>query len=195
MRRDAKGRFWMNDALDFHHLSHQSFREWLADRNVSDEEVDEDTLRAYINALYDSGPLEKLLLQMVEEIFFLMFMNREFLRKYHEMVSSCVKTAELDLLSKSDCDHFASDGVLKRSHIPMWAQRAVFYRDRGACAICMTDLTGIVCIGNRKHFDHMVALQNGGVNCVTNLQLLCETCNLSKGADSSVTSTKYESWY
>lgn len=35
---------------------------------------------------------------------------------------------------------------------------------------------------NKYHVDHIVALANGGTNYPNNLQLLCPTCNMSKGA-------------
>jgi 5-methylcytosine-specific restriction endonuclease McrA len=39
-----------------------------------------------------------------------------------------------------------------------------------------------VALGGRGHVDHIVALSNGGTNWPKNLQLLCPTCNMSKGA-------------
>jgi 5-methylcytosine-specific restriction endonuclease McrA len=47
---------------------------------------------------------------------------------------------------------------------------------RCKCAYCHTSLR------NGFHVDHIVALSNGGSNWPANLQLLCESCNLSKGA-------------
>jgi 5-methylcytosine-specific restriction endonuclease McrA len=49
-------------------------------------------------------------------------------------------------------------------------------RQKGKCACCGVKL-------NKKyHVDHIVALANGGSNWPNNLQILCEPCNLSKGA-------------
>jgi len=45
---------------------------------------------------------------------------------------------------------------------------------RNKCAACKTPLT-------RYHVDHVLALAAGGSNDRKNLQLLCPTCNLSKG--------------
>jgi 5-methylcytosine-specific restriction endonuclease McrA len=39
-------------------------------------------------------------------------------------------------------------------------------------------------IKNNYHIDHIVALSTGGTNWPNNLQLLCPTCNLSKGSKS-----------
>lgn len=44
------------------------------------------------------------------------------------------------------------------------------------CACCKTG------IRKRYHVDHVIALANGGSNDKKNLQLLCPTCNLRKGA-------------
>ena len=35
----------------------------------------------------------------------------------------------------------------------------------------------------------------GGINDVTNIQLLCEACNLSKGKKALPVSNLYEPWY
>jgi len=186
---------WVNSALEFHNIEHPTFREWSANAGYDLEKTKDDTLHEYLHALYDNGPLEKLQEQMVDEIFFLMFLNREFLRKFHEMVSFHIADVDVDSLRAEQRELFKSNGVLERCHIPAWAQRAVFFRDRGGCALCNQDISGLVNIGNTKHFDHIVALANGGINCVTNLQLLCDACNLKKGARDSSTSMQYESWY
>lgn len=43
------------------------------------------------------------------------------------------------------------------------------------CAYCRVKLSGA------GHVDHIIALANGGSNWPTNLQILCESCNTSKG--------------
>lgn len=45
----------------------------------------------------------------------------------------------------------------------------------GRCVYCSTDL-----LLDGFHIDHMVPLSRGGSNWPTNIQLLCETCNLRK---------------
>ena len=47
------------------------------------------------------------------------------------------------------------------------------------CVYCKTDL--IVASKNNYHIDHIMPLKLGGSNFPDNLQLLCPTCNLSKG--------------
>jgi hypothetical protein len=53
-------------------------------------------------------------------------------------------------------------------------QRRVFARDGGRCAKCGSR--------ERLHFDHIIPYSWGGSNEYGNIQLLCETCNLQKGA-------------
>ena len=50
----------------------------------------------------------------------------------------------------------------------------VWRRDNGRCVQC----------GSREslHFDHIIPVAKGGATIVSNLQLLCQSCNLSKGA-------------
>ena len=56
----------------------------------------------------------------------------------------------------------------------------IFEHQRGLCANCHTKLFKS---GKRKfHVDHIVPLARGGSNWPDNLQCLCPTCNLSKGA-------------
>jgi hypothetical protein len=64
-------------------------------------------------------------------------------------------------------------------HWPVWAVDAVVSRDRGHCARCGVSITAE--LGAQKHIDHIVALANGGTNDLSNLQLLCDACNLKKG--------------
>jgi len=62
---------------------------------------------------------------------------------------------------------------------PAWARKAVIARDRGHCAQCDKDLT--LELSEADHIDHIIPLGVGGTNDLSNLQLLCEPCNLAKG--------------
>ena len=58
--------------------------------------------------------------------------------------------------------------------------RAIFESQRGLCANCQTKLFKS---GKHKfHADHIAPLSKGGSNDKYNLQCLCPSCNLSKGA-------------
>jgi 5-methylcytosine-specific restriction endonuclease McrA len=105
------------------------------------------------------------------------------------------KVTEDDLVDSDYKRFFARPGMLRRVHFPSWVQRAVFFRDRGMCVICNKDLSGIVAIGSEEHYDHIIPLALGGLNDVTNIQLLCRECNASKRDGEPATSNRYEAWY
>lgn len=58
--------------------------------------------------------------------------------------------------------------------------RDLFQKQKGKCAICSKALekTG----GSKFHADHIQPLSRGGSNWISNIQLACKKCNLSKGA-------------
>lgn len=53
----------------------------------------------------------------------------------------------------------------------------LFKHQRGRCAYCPTALTK-----KNRHIDHIEPIARGGTNDRSNLQLLCQPCNSSKGA-------------
>jgi hypothetical protein len=58
--------------------------------------------------------------------------------------------------------------------IPEHVKRAVRARDGGRCRNCKVETEFL-------HFDHIIPFDLGGPNTVDNIQLLCPTCNTSKG--------------
>jgi len=62
-----------------------------------------------------------------------------------------------------------------------WAVKAVVARDRGLCATCGANLT--LELEAVAHIDHIVPLAGAGTNDLSNLQLLCDACNLTKSAN------------
>jgi len=61
-----------------------------------------------------------------------------------------------------------------RAVIPDEVKVFVWNRDGGRCVRCGSN--------QRLEFDHVIPVALGGANTARNLQLLCETCNRSKGA-------------
>jgi hypothetical protein len=61
-----------------------------------------------------------------------------------------------------------------RAAIPDEVKVFVWNRDGGCCVKCGSN--------QRLEFDHVIPVSLGGANTARNLQLLCETCNRSKGA-------------
>jgi len=54
--------------------------------------------------------------------------------------------------------------------------KALFSKQGGKCPYCRASLKA------QYHVDHIVAIRNGGSNWISNIQLLCPTCNLRKNA-------------
>lgn len=60
-----------------------------------------------------------------------------------------------------------------RSPIPEAVRSEVWRRDQGCCVQCG--------ISQNLEFDHIIPLARGGATSVRNVQLLCRSCNASKG--------------
>ena len=56
-------------------------------------------------------------------------------------------------------------------------EQILFAKQTGKCACCRIKLNKV-----KQHLDHKVPLVAGGMHEDSNLQLLCDKCNLSKGA-------------
>jgi len=105
---------------------------------------------------------------------------------------SKVRISDLD---EQDRRWLKKDGILNRVDPPSWASKAVFHRDQGLCTFCFCDLTGLINLSGDPHCDHIVPLASGGLNDVTNLQLLCKQCNLKKRNKRTEPSEIYERWF
>jgi len=182
-------------ALRYHHIPHTSFTKWLAGQNKTFDQARDDDLYQYLDSLHEESAIEALLEQTVRETFYLLFGNRPLLMLFNQMMADQVAQTVVTELSADDAANFEKDGTLRRVRPPDWVKRAVFYRDRGMCCICRKDLSGILNIWTDQHFDHIVPLAEGGLNDVTNLQLLCDRCNLKKRDKDAITSSEYEDWY
>lgn len=185
----------INEAFDYYDIEHESFEDWLRERDKTFLEATDDDLSDYYMDLRLAGPYETLLKRAVQEVFFVIFQNRRLLLIFNDMIARQIEHCEPDELPKEYRGYFSSSGVLKRVAIPSWVRRATFFRDRGFCALCHRDLSGILNISNIEHFDHIVPLAQGGLNDVSNIQLLCQDCNLKKLHHEVTTSDYYEAWY
>ena len=118
--------------------------------------------------------------------FQVLFGDRALLLRFNQEVAKVVR----QIKQKDFPEILEGDGRLRRVHVPEWAKRGIFHRDKGRCVECGRDLTGTVVTGEEAHYDHIVPLAESGTNDPTNFQLLCRGCNLSK-ARRSVTSERY----
>jgi hypothetical protein len=186
---------WIDEALHHHGIHTDGFRHWLKEKSISLDEMEEEHIHHYHEDLDLTGQLDELLTHLSNEVFYILFGNRLLLANLNEYISGVVQNIEKANLEPKYVALLKKDGVPARVNIPTWVRRAIFFRDRGMCATCNKDLSGLVTVETPKHFDHIIPLAKGGINDVTNIQLLCEKCNLSKGQKPLTTSSRYEAWY
>ncbi len=118
------------------------------------------------------------------EVVHILFANKKFLLKFNELARKSFDEIPNTLLSEK--------GTIKRTAIPKWVKKAVFYRDYGRCVFCNKDLTGIFSTMTSSNYDHIIPLNKQGFNDICNIQLSCENCNKRKGAKEEKTIYKYE---
>jgi hypothetical protein len=186
---------WVDKTLRYHGFTVPGFRPWLKERGTRSDDLTEEDANDYYSSLFESGELGDLLEHLSNEVFFLLFANRSLLSQLNEYAAAAVSHVSPDDVEDEHAQHLSAPGVLRRTSIPEWARRAVYFRDRGRCVLCNCDLTGLVSLQNDDHFDHIIPLKQSGLNDVTNLQLLCASCNQKKGARLVGTSDRYERWY
>lgn len=162
----------IDDLFVMFDADHETFFQYLLHNDF------EFIIDAYNDFISFDADLDEIILQLSRELFYILFQNRDFLYRFNCYMSSGNRTNFL------------------HCNIPLWVKRAVKFRDRGRCICCGKDLSGLIdCEDeNAVHYDHMVSLNEGGLNDVCNIQLLCRQCNLSKSSD-SFTNTTYKDWY
>lgn len=191
----GKRKLWIEVISEHYDFQIDTFDFWLETNDKSKNEITEDEIMEYLHDIQLYGEYEHLLEWLSEEVFFILFLNRLALQRFNTLISHEVRYRSLDELDDEDLPYFRKNGVLKRVNVPSWVQRAVLHRDRGLCVSCGKDISGQVSIGSIPNFDHIIPLESGGINDITNIQLLCENCNKSKGSNIVVASQKYEKWY
>lgn len=160
----------------------QEMKAWMDSLHVTYDDLqapadDEDysELEAYADALqerFNSKAVETI----AEAVFAILFCDKDFLFTFNKKITDQIKK-----LKKEDYpDYLQGDGYLNRGVTPNWLKDGVFYRDRGRCQECGTDLSKIFQNGNNENYDHIIPLRQGGTNDPTNFQLMCEHCNKAK---------------
>jgi hypothetical protein len=125
---------------------------------------------------------------IIHSAFQVIFLDRKFLHDFHMELAEFIED-HMDDIRDSYPDKITAKYRIERAYFPIWLKNAVYHRDKGTCTICRCDLTNLVRTQNTIHIDHIVPLDIYGSNDASNFQLLCETCNTSKGARSSETSS------
>lgn len=185
----------IEQAMRYYDLDFDPFTDWLKGQGKSFEGADEDDIYEYLNELQLGEAFDSLLMQSVRETFYVLFGNRGLLLHFNHMMAQELQLHAKEAIPEEYAANFAKPGVLRRVAVPEWVKRAVFFRDRGRCISCDSDLTGLVSIWSDDNYDHVIPLAAGGLNDATNIQLLCGDCNRKKGHRNILTSTSYEDWY
>lgn len=156
-------------------------------------------IEEYQESILITGHQEELCEKIADEVFYILFNNRDLLIRISRLAAGYVLEMDkhsLDLLDAGEYwPLFSAPGRLRRVNIPQWCRQAVYFREKGRCCLCGSDLTTILRSAVRAHYDHMVPLYHGGLNDVSNIQLLCSVCNLKKGRKDIETSAFYFKWY
>jgi hypothetical protein len=142
---------------------------------------------ALVEALGEADGFHDALEELTDEVFHVLFNDVAFLQKFNGLVAS-----HIELSGDGDTTVRKEDGTLRRVAIPAWARRAIFHRDKGECRTCKIDLAATINQIEFERYDHIVPLRRFGANDVTNLQLLCEACNLKKAAKDEAVSLLYQ---
>lgn len=168
--------FEIERAIEHYFNEKTRFFDWLIEYDK--DYLLEDAFEEYLFGLWTGGKYEDAVIRIADEMFYILFQNREFLLKFNHYMS---------------CTH-----KYKFSHvyIPQWVKRAVFFRDRGRCVFCKNDLSGEwgIVEENSLQYDHIVSLEQGGMNDISNIQLVCGKCNKKKG-DRCYTDNIYQNWF
>lgn len=186
---------WAMRKGDPEEVALHDLKDVLASNDVAFPETSKDVLLAVDEseddrALVWARKLQKIFEQelipsLAHEVFTIMFSDREAMRELNRHIASMVSQLEID----EHPDLLAKDGKVKRcTYWPTWLRNALMYRDKGRCAICLTDLSGVISSGGEYAIDHIVPLNIGGINDPTNLQILCRECNSTKGGNKFTTS-------
>ncbi|WP_100373402.1 HNH endonuclease [Bacillus sp. FJAT-45037] len=125
---------------------------------------------------------------IVHSAFQFIFQDRKFIHDFHLELSTFIEK-EMETIKETYPEYVTSKNRLKRQYFPEWLKSAVLHRDKGTCVICRCDLSNLIRSQNSIHIDHIIPLQLFGSNDASNMQLLCEKCNTTKGARSTDTSS------
>lgn len=176
------GKYWVDYLLRTNGFGHSAVRPSGFSRSDGYD---------YLSALQQDDLIAQLCETVAKQAFHVLFSNRGTMSAFGHMVGNYLLHTSHSFVPEA----FNEAGHLFRASVPMWAKSAVFHRDKGRCVLCQRDLTSLFSQQSKIHYDHIIPLSRGGMNCVTNLQVTCSKCNLDKGARSAATSREYEVWY
>ncbi|WHY28322.1 HNH endonuclease [Bacillus wiedmannii] len=139
------------------------------------------TIKAIEYIDYIKNNVEQIVQLSIHSAFQIIFLNRKFLHDFHIKISEKVKE-DYEWIEENYKESLNSrNGSFKRCGFNEWVKRAVYHRDKGVCIMCRRHLTNETNVENSYAIDHIVPLNRMGNNDPTNFQILCLTCNSSKG--------------
>lgn len=190
----------LENMLEKYDIGYESLADFKISLGQNVSSTHADLVNEYHHHLFQTKPhpLSQLINRIVDEAFFVLFANRSFLVAFNQMIADFVCDLEPNYVEEGNklLKVRTDDSVrLKRVSIPNWAKRAVEFRERGRCAHCHLPLGTFRTPIERSNFDHMVPLNLGGLNDVSNIQLLCMDCNNQKSGSASPAELMYERWY
>lgn len=178
----------IHTALRAYGINHVSYAEFLSSSEFDTE--NDCPFRQWFHSQEEK--FELLWERMTDEVFHLLFGNRAFLLCFNQSMANYLASGEVDI----PLEYLDEKGVIRRQpYIPIWVKKAVYYRDQGRCVLCQRDLSGLLSTDQRIHYDHIVPLNLWGTNDPSNMQLLCEDCNLRKSGSVAKTATRYHAWW
>lgn len=124
----------------------------------------------------------EILPDIVQNAFNGLFFNKKFLTAFNLLIASEIKKNKFEL-NRRYSNLLDENGKIRRVNLQLkWVKKALMYRERGKCAMdgCNESLNDSDNIEASPHIDHIIPLNQGGVNDITNLQMLCCKCNLKK---------------
>ena len=188
--RDNSSEIYPEDIKDFREVFRTYEIKLKAEKKIDPN--DDENEYFYKWFLYHEDSFELLWGKIADEVFHLLYANRNFLLVFNQSLSDYLRENPEIIPSKYRDIH---GKILRAKYIPTWAKKAVYFRDQGRCVLCLKDLSGLLSTDRVVHYDHIVPLNSWGVNDPCNLQLLCEKCNLKKSSNKATTGIRYRDWW
>jgi 5-methylcytosine-specific restriction endonuclease McrA len=124
---------------------------------------------------------------IIHTAFHLLMSNKKFLLDFNEYLAELLEN-QSNKIPLEYQNQLIKGRIPRATYWPSWLETALFHRDKGVCSICRKNVTGEWNLTGKLGIDHIVPISNFGNNDPSNLQILCEECNLSKGNRSNATS-------
>lgn len=147
-----------------------------------DDLSDQDSFFTYTS---ESDRYHTAIEDLTDEVFHVLFNDLQFLQRFNRLCANYIDGSGFGEELRTRKGH------LKRVALPVWVRKAIFHRDKGECRDCKRSLALIVNQIETERYDHIVPLARFGANDITNIQLLCEPCNLKKSAKDMSVSPLY----